>query len=170
MLGKLAKWLRILGYDTLYWRGNNPQMLKEKGRGRIFITRSTATFSHGGSFKGVILVRDDNPELQLRSVMRELTLKIDEDRIFSRCPVCNSQLQEIPKEDVEGRVPNFVFSTYSEFSSCLECSRIYWKGTHLESMRRKIAELSSHGIKVRKRGWRDENHKGEGKGKEANPR
>ena len=150
MLGKLAKWLRILGYDTLYWRGNDWQMLKEKGRGRIFITRSTATFPHGGSFKGVILVRDDNPELQLRSVMRELTLKIDEHRIFSRCLVCNSQLQEIPKEDVEGRIPNFVFSTYSEFSSCLECSRIYWKGTHQESMRRKIAELSSHGIKVRK--------------------
>ncbi len=150
MLGKLAKWLRILGYDTLYWRGNDWQMLKEKGRGRIFITRSTAPFSHGGSFKGVILVREDNPDLQLRSVMRELTLKIDEQRIFSRCLVCNSQLQEIPKEDVEGRVPDFVFSTYSEFSSCLKCSRIYWKGTHQESMLRKIAALSSHETGVRK--------------------
>ncbi len=152
MLGKLAKWLRILGYDTLYWRGNDWQMLKEKGRGRIFLTRSTAKFSHGGTFKGVILIRDDNPKLQLKSVMGELALKIDEHRIFSRCLVCNRQLKEIPKEEVEGRVPDFVFSTYSEFSSCPECSRIYWKGTHQEDMRKKIAELSSHGMGGRKRG------------------
>ena len=151
MLGKLAKWLRILGYDTLYWRGNDWQMLMEKGRGRIFFTRTTK-FSHGGSFQGVILVRDDNPDLQLRNVIRELDLKIDEHRIFSRCLICNRQLKKIPKKEVEGRVPDFVLSTNSEFSSCSECSRIYWKGTHQENMRRKIVELSSHVIRVRERG------------------
>ena len=151
MLGKLAKWLRILGYDTLYWRGNNWQMLMEKGRGRIFFTRTTK-FSHVGSFQGVILVHDDNPDLQLRSVIRDLDLKIDEHRIFSRCLICNRQLKKIPKKEVGGRVPDFVLSTYSEFSSCPECSRIYWKGTHQENMRRKITELSSHVIRVRERG------------------
>lgn len=143
MLGRLAKWLRILGYDTLYWRGNDWQTLKEKGKGRILLTRTT-TVSPGGDFQGVILVREDNPDLQLRSVTRELGLKIDEHRIFSRCLICNRQLEKIPKEEVEGKVPDFVFSTYSEFSSCPGCSRIYWRGTHHENMRKKILELSSH--------------------------
>ena len=143
MLGRLAKWLRILGYDTLYWRGNDWRILMEKGKDRILLTRTTK-FSHGGNFQGVILVREDNPDLQLRSVIRELGLKIDEHRIFSRCLICNRQLEKIPKEEVEGKVPDFVFSTYSEFNSCPECSRIYWKGTHQENMRKKIVELSPH--------------------------
>jgi uncharacterized protein with PIN domain len=121
MLGRLAKWLRILGYDTLYWRGNDWRILMEKGRDRILLTRTTK-FSHGGNFQGVILVREDNPDLQLRSVIKELGLKIDEHRIFSRCLICNRQLEKISPE----------------------CSRIYWKGTHQESMRKKVVELSSH--------------------------
>jgi uncharacterized protein with PIN domain len=143
MLGRLAKWLRILGYDTLYWREDNWRMLAEKGRGRILITRTTK-LPREGQFQGIILVREDNPELQLRSVIRELGLKIDEHHIFSRCLICNRQLEKIPKEEVEGRVPDFVFSTYSAFNSCPQCSRIYWRGTHQENMRTKLAELSSH--------------------------
>jgi uncharacterized protein with PIN domain len=142
MLGRLAKWLRILGYDTIYWRGNDPRMLVEKGRGRIFLTR-TAKFPHGRNFQSIILVREDDPKLQLRNVIGKLSLKVDERRIFSRCLLCNQKLEKIPKEEVEGRVPDFVFSTYSEFRSCPQCSRIYWKGTHQENMRMKINELSS---------------------------
>ena len=141
MLGKLAKWLRILGYDTLYWRGNDWELLVEKGRGRIFLTRTT-TLPPGGNFREVILVREDNPDLQLRSVMRELGLRMDQHRIFSRCVICNRQLQKIPKEEVEGRVPEFVFSNHSKFNFCPGCSRIYWKGTHQENMRKRITELS----------------------------
>jgi uncharacterized protein with PIN domain len=143
MLGRLAKWLRILGYDTLYWRGNDWQVLVEKGRDRIFLTRTTK-FPPGGNFQGVTLVREDNPNLQLRNVVRELGLKIHEHRFFSRCIICNRQLEKIPKEEVEGRVPDFIFSIYSEFNSCPGCSRIYWKGTHQENMRRKVLELLSH--------------------------
>ncbi|MFQ6079907.1 MAG: Mut7-C RNAse domain-containing protein [Thermodesulfobacteriota bacterium] len=143
MLGRLAKWLRILGYDTLYLRGNDWQTLKEKGRGRILLTR-TMKLPHGGNFRRVTPVGEDNPDLQLRSVIKELGLKIDEHRFFSRCLICNRQLEKIPKEEVEGRVPDFVFSTYSEFNSCPTCSRIYWKGTHQENMRKKILELLSH--------------------------
>jgi hypothetical protein len=140
-LGKLSKWLRILGYDTLYWRGGDWQFLVEKGRGRIFLTRTTK-LPHGGDFRKVILVREDNPELQLRSIIRELGLKIDEHRIFSRCLICNRQLQGIPRDEVEGRVPDFVFSNHSDFNVCPGCSRIYWKGTHQENIRKKIIELS----------------------------
>ncbi|NIS60378.1 MAG: hypothetical protein GTO13_06690 [Proteobacteria bacterium] len=143
MLGRLARWLRILGYDTLYWRGNDWQALVEKGRGRIFLTR-TMRLPHRGNFRRITLVREDNPDLQLRNVIRELGLKIDEHRLFSRCIICNRQLGKIPKEDVEGRVPAFIFSTYSEFHSCPGCSRIYWKGTHQENMRKKVLELLSH--------------------------
>jgi hypothetical protein len=114
----------------------------EKGRGRILLTRNTK-FSHGENFEGIIVVREDNPDLQLRSVMRELGLKIDEQRIFSRCLICNRELGRMPKQEVEGKVPEFVFSTYSEFRSCPECSRIYWKGSHQDNIRKKIAELLS---------------------------
>lgn len=141
MLGKLAKWLRILGYDTLYWRGEDWRNLVKKGKGRIFLTRATK-LPHGGDFREVILVREDNPDLQLRAVMRQLGLKTDEHRMFSRCVICNRQLQNLPKEEVEGRVPDFVFSNHSEFNVCPGCSRIYWKGTHQENMRKKITGLS----------------------------
>ena len=135
--------MRILGYDTIYWRGNDPQVLMEKGRGRILLTRNTK-FPHGGSFQGIIVVREDNPDLQLRIVMRKLSLKVDEQRIFSRCLICNQELKKVPKHELEVRIPEFVFSTYSEFRSCPECSRIYWKGSHQDNIRKKIAELSSH--------------------------
>ncbi len=142
MLGRLAKWLRILGYDTIYWRGDDARALMEMGRGRIFLTR-TAKFPRGGGFQGIIVVREDDPKLQLRNIIGKLGLKVDERRIFSRCLLCNQQLGKVPKEEVEGRVPDFVFSAYSEFRSCPQCSRIYWKGTHQENMRMKIAELLS---------------------------
>lgn len=106
------------------------------------MTRRTK-LPQGGDFKGVIVVREDDPQLQLRSVVRELDLKIDHRRVFSRCLICNSPLEGIPKEEVEGRVPDFVFSAHSEFRSCPGCSRIYWKGTHQENMWKKIEELSS---------------------------
>ena len=143
MLGRLAKWLRILGYDTLYWRGNDWRVLVEKGKDRILLTR-TAKLPHGGNFRGITLVREDNPNLQLRNIIWELDLKIDENRFFTRCIICNRQLEKIPKEEVEGRVPDFIFSTYSEFNSCPGCSRVYWKGTHQENMRKKVLELLSH--------------------------
>ena len=107
------------------------------------LTRNTK-FPHGGSFQGIIVVREDNPDLQLGSVTRKLSLKVDEQRIFSRCLICNRELEKMPKQEVEGRVPEFIFSTYSEFRSCPECSRIYWKGSHQDNIRKKIAELSSH--------------------------
>jgi uncharacterized protein with PIN domain len=142
MLGRLAKWLRILGYDTIYWRGNDQRALVERGRGRIFLTRTT-TFPHGRNFQNIIVVQEDDPKLQLRNVIVTLGLKVDERRIFSRCLLCNQKLKEISKEEVEGRVPDFVFSAYSEFMSCPQCSRIYWQGTHQENMRMKINELLS---------------------------
>jgi uncharacterized protein with PIN domain len=142
MLGRLAKWLRILGYDTLYWQGNDPKALLDKESDRIFLTR-TVKFPHGETFRRILLIREDDPDLQLKSVIRELGLKIDDDRLFSRCVICNEQLQKIPKDKAEGKVPDFVFSTHSEFNSCPGCSRVYWRGTHQENMRKKVAELSS---------------------------
>ena len=142
MLGRLAKWLRILGYDTLYWRGSDPKALLKKGSGRIFLTR-TVKFPHGETFRKVLLIREDDPDLQLKSVIRELGLKVDDCRLFSRCVLCNEQLRRIPKEEAEGKVPDFVFSTHSDFHSCPACSRIYWEGTHQEHMRKKVAELFS---------------------------
>lgn len=129
-LGKLAKWLRILGYDCVYYSkkdisGLIIQALREK---RVLVTRSSAfTKFHGIR---IIVSGSDFVEEQLDELTRELDLPLDDSGIFRICVECNTPLEDIKKEEVRDRVPEYVYNTQDLFKRCPVCDKIFWKGTH----------------------------------------
>jgi len=128
MLGGLAKWLRILGFDTYYLR----QGLEEPMPERILLT-CRSTRPHQPRIKGwldVIHLSSTHTQAQLKEILDALHLKKEDLQLLSRCTVCNHLLVKVSSEDVLSRVPEYVWSSHTEFSKCGLCNRIYWPGTH----------------------------------------
>jgi uncharacterized protein with PIN domain len=142
MLGKLAKELRILGYDTIYYRGEDARQLIQLARqeGRVILTRSTKILPKKSEDR-IFRVTEDRPGLQLKELIQKGQITLDEEAFFSRCLICNSLLNEIPREKAEGKVPDFIFYQQKAFFRCPQCRRIYWQGSHQENMQRKLEEL-----------------------------
>jgi uncharacterized protein with PIN domain len=142
MLGKLAKELRMLGYDTIYYQGENAYPLIKLAReeGRAILTRNTKLIPKRPE-DTIIRVMEDKPPLQLRELIQKKVISLNEKNFFSRCLLCNILLVEIPREESEGKVPDFIFYQQKEFFRCPQCLRIYWKGSHQDHMQRKINEL-----------------------------
>ncbi len=147
MLGKLSKWLRILGFDTLYYRKQGIDSLlflaiKEK---RHILTRNTRLKDRNDIKKNLLFIKDNAPMKQLTEVIEHYMLQIKPDNLFTRCLICNQKLKEISTELVQDRVPDYVASTEKSFSICPRCKRIFWKGTHFENIQQKIKKLLSSG-------------------------
>jgi uncharacterized protein with PIN domain len=142
MLGKLVKELRMLGYDTVYYRGENTYQLIRVARedGRVILTRSTKLLPKRPEDR-IIRVTEGKPALQLRELIQKGYVSLKEETFFSRCLLCNILLDAIPREEAEGKVPDFIFYQQIHFSRCPQCSRIYWQGSHPENMKKKIDEL-----------------------------
>jgi hypothetical protein len=141
MLGKLAKWLRILGYDTLYSRTlSNDRFLALADEGRILLSRNTRLVGKMAP-DGLIFVEANDPKMQLQGVISFLGLKPDPDKFFSRCTVCNGLLEPVEPEDVVGKVPDHIWTGHDRFSECTTCGRVYWPGSHLTRSRREIRRL-----------------------------
>jgi len=141
MVGKLARWLRILGYDTLYFKEIDNSRLLELARseGRWLITRDARLLERRPGLPHT-LIRDDRPERQLQQIVRELHLSPSAG-LLTRCIECNTVLESIPKEQARTSVPPYVFRTQEQFSRCPDCGRLYWKGTHEERIRERIKKL-----------------------------
>ncbi|HID64772.1 MAG TPA: hypothetical protein EYP49_18805 [Anaerolineae bacterium] len=137
MLGRLAKWLRILGYDTAYFPHLDDDQLVRLARaeGRLLLTRDRGLARRRGL--QCLLIESDYLEEQLDQILAELALT--EEHSFSRCPVCNTPLQKVEKTGLEGRVPPHIFRTHKDFSLCPNCDKIYWPGTHWARMQEKLA-------------------------------
>jgi len=140
-LGKLAKWLRLLGFDTLY----EPEIkalpfIETLEEDRIVLTRTQRTKKKWVSRKH-IFIESDHLEQQLDQVVRELDLKVADTRPFSRCLQCNVQIVVTKKDSVRGRVPDYIFETQDFFQKCPKCGRIYWPGTHTQRSLEKIRSL-----------------------------
>ena len=135
-LGKLAKWLRILGYDTVYHAKEDiPAIVVQALReGRIILTRSSTV----ANYKGVqaVVVKHDLVEDQMDQVMNKLGLSVEEASLFQICVECNMALEVIPKEDVKGKIPEYVYETQNEFKRCPQCDKIFWKGTHWDMVKK----------------------------------
>ncbi|MBW1708452.1 MAG: Mut7-C RNAse domain-containing protein [Deltaproteobacteria bacterium] len=128
MLGGLAKWLRLLGLDTYYLRHGPKKPLPD----RILLTRRSNR-PHQPRLHGwleIINLSSNDTKSQLRESVQRLGLNKEDARPLSRCNTCNRLLEKVSKDDVLGRVPEFVFSYHNEFSLCPGCGRVYWPGTH----------------------------------------
>lgn len=141
-LGKLAKWLRILGYDTVYWRSDDLRGLLRRAQeeGRALITKDTKLYQGKGSLRA-LLIREDNPFLQLQEVVHLFELPVTEDMLFTRCLTCNTPLEDVAPEEVKGEVPDYIYHTHQEFSRCPFCRKVYWAGTHYGHMARVVKRL-----------------------------
>ncbi len=132
MLGRLATWLRLLGYDTAYLpEADDPELARRaRAEDRILLTRDVELTRRRG-IKSV-LIASERIEEQLRQMAREqhLTARL----AFSRCAVCNTPLEEVDKGTLKGAVPPYVFQTQTHFRRCPICHRIYWRGTHWARM------------------------------------
>jgi len=149
MLGKLAKELRMLGYDTAYYRGQDAHELIQLARQqeRVILTRDKE-LTRNTEKDRIIQIKEDKPSLQLKELLDQDIIALNEDSLFSRCLLCNSPLDEMTREEVEGKVPEFIFYQENEFYVCPRCHRIYWPGSHLERMQKRLkALISIQGVK-----------------------
>ena len=140
-LGKLARYLRLLGFDSLYENDfDDPTIVAISVRERrIILTRDKGILKNGAVTHGYWL-RATQPREQLREVMRmfDLQRRIEP---FSRCLVCNGELLGVDTEAVLERLPAKVRECYDVFVRCGNCDRIYWAGSHYERMRELVEEL-----------------------------
>lgn len=133
MLGKLTKWLRLLGFDTFYDANIEKDRLIHNviSDDRTLLTRNTQLIKMRILRDRSFLIKSDLYKEQLVEVLRHFNL-CRAIQPFSRCLLCNEELIEVNKEDVEEKVPPYVFSTQESFSTCLHCKRIFWSATHVQ--------------------------------------
>lgn len=132
MLGTLARWLRLCGFDTVFDPAlDDPEIAARAAReGRVVLTRDRGLLARRLVTRG-LLVEDADLGTQLRQVIEAFRLEVPEGALFSRCAACNGAVREVAaKEEVAGRVPPFVLRTHDAFLRCPDCGRIYWAGTH----------------------------------------
>ena len=141
MLGRLARMLRLLGYDTEY----SPEMttarlreLAERGE-RIVLTRGQAEKRFPG-LTNVFSVQSEHAPDQLREVVERFKLET-RSGLWTRCTLCNGMIEKAEKAGVQALIPAKVFDVYEEFFRCAACGHVYWKGSHVERVLKNLAAL-----------------------------
>lgn len=140
MLGKLSRWMRILGFDVIFMKDDDEIILEtaEKER-RIILTKDTRIGSR--RLKGKIyFVENEDWIKQLKEVLDKFSLweKIEP---FTRCPDCGTPLKIVMKERVKYLVPSFIYNQKESFSFCKKCEKVFWEGTHIDDMEKKVNSI-----------------------------
>jgi len=140
MLGKLAKYLRILGFDAVY--AASPAALdrcRVHDGDRVLLTRQKGP----SLFAKTVHINQENAAEQLREIKALIKPAITRSAVLGRCIQCNVALIEADKADVEPRVPEFVYHHYRLFKICPSCKRVYWEGSHTSGMAALLKEMLS---------------------------
>jgi uncharacterized protein with PIN domain len=145
MLGRLARWLRLLGYDTLYFSQIEDRLLLKIAReeDRVLLTKDTRIVKVRG-LRNFLLLTDNDPFVQLKEVVKSFHLKTDREKsnsIEHRCVLCNAVLEDIPRNEARGAVPEYVYQNSRIFRKCQDCVKLYWDGTHPGKFRKKLSEV-----------------------------
>ena len=140
-LGKLARYLRIAGFDTSY--NNNakdPQLIEQmQAENRVLLTRDKKLLMHRVVKHGY-LVRSTNPEKQLEEVFERYNLFGKADP-YTICIHCNTELRAVSKESVKDELEPLTKRYFHCFSRCPECGQIYWRGSHRQRLKPKVKKL-----------------------------
>lgn len=133
-LGKLARWLRLLGFDTLYSNHYSDHEIVEMaaGQGRFILTCDIRLLMHG-SVRWGRWIRERQPRRQLAEVVGRLSLR-RHFAPFTRCMCCNGLLAPASRSDVRNRVPPLAAQLYDLFARCTGCGKVYWEGSHMGGM------------------------------------
>jgi uncharacterized protein with PIN domain len=140
-LGKLAAYLRMLGFDATYKNSFTDVELVaiSAGERRILLTRDRGLLKHTAVTHGYWL-RETDSRRQIAEIVRRCDLS-GAVRPFTRCMACNAQLNPVSKEEVRCLVPARIAEVYDEFLRCEQCGRVYWKGSHYDRMRQWVETL-----------------------------
>ncbi len=142
MLGSLARWLRFLGYDTLYPEAMDDTGILRLARddGRVLLTRDKELASRAAGLGH--LVRSDVLDEQLAEVRQRFGLDISGERLLTRCSLCNAVLAGMERGEAEkAGVPAAILRRHDRFWRCPGCGQLYWPGSHYERIMGKIVEL-----------------------------
>ncbi len=141
MLGRLARWLRLLGFDCAYDADVADADLVRRGvqEGRIVLSRDRA-LPQEWWVSGIHLIRAEDVRSQLAELLEHFPLA-PEIRLFSRCAECNRTLRSATPGDVAGRVPQRILESQEAFAECPGCGRVYWEGSHTDRIRRLVDAL-----------------------------
>lgn len=143
MLGKLTRWLRILGYNVKYSNSlDDAQLLMiAKKERRVLLTRDLELYQRAVA-RGIktFYVNGQTEAENLAKLSKKFGISLEVDMAISRCPKCNARVRPIQKEKVADRVERSTFSRYSEFWECPKCEQIYWQGAHWIRIRKTLEE------------------------------
>lgn len=138
MLGRLAKWLRILSFDAVYAQSDDHELARRaRAEDRVLLTRDKELAKRRGI--RALLIDVDELDDQLAQVVAAFDLEPALD--MARCPVCNVRLQPIDRASVWDRVPPYVYEQHRVFRECPSCGKVYWRGSHWRRMQRRVAGL-----------------------------
>lgn len=142
MLGRLAKWLRMLGYDTIYKTPTTDSSLVNQAfrEQRVMLTRDTRLIERKYIPRYVLIKSDDYNE-QLRQIIKDLNLLPEPNLFFSRCLLCNTEIESISKDLAQQKIPPYIYNTQERFLRCPKCDKIYWAGTHVEMAKERLKEI-----------------------------
>jgi hypothetical protein len=166
MLGSLARWLRFLGYDTLYPRllDDTDVLHMAEKEDRMLLTRDRELAGRAGS-RGKLIASVELDE-QIHQLHNAFGLHLDGERLMLRCPKCNTMLEAISKDEVRKiageracvpgveQIPPMVLERQDDFWRCPGCDQIFWRGSHYDRIMDKIGELGK-GSREQATGSRD---------------
>jgi uncharacterized protein len=137
MLGRLARWLRLMGYDAAYWRDGSDEALiaAAKAADRLIVTRDHALAGRRGV--RALLITSEALDEQLAEAQAALG---GDPKPFTRCSECNGALVDLPHAAARDLVPLYVWQTQAQFRRCSGCGRIYWKGTHWPALHGRLEQ------------------------------
>ncbi|MEM2953097.1 MAG: Mut7-C RNAse domain-containing protein [Candidatus Bathyarchaeia archaeon] len=149
MLGKLTRWLRMLGHNVKYSNKLDDSQLITiaKKERRILLTRDLELYQQATA-KGVqaFYMEGQTEAERLAKLAKKFGINLDIDMATSRCPKCNTRVKPLPKEKVADKVEKTTFSYYNEFWQCPKCGQIYWQGAHWTRIR-KTLETAKENLK-----------------------
>ena len=141
-VGKLCKWLRILGYDVSYYSPIDDAELIRKAvqENRIILTRDSG-IPKWNMVKNCLLLESIDTFEQLKQVVKHFKLPVSKELIFTRCIECNVPVVDVSKTDVKDKIPPYVRKTHEEFVQCPSCGKVYWAGSHYDNVLKRLEEI-----------------------------
>ena len=143
MLGKLTRWLRMLGQDVKYSKSlYDEQLIKTaKTENRVLLTRDLKLYQLARK-RGVdtTLVKGATEAEKLAGLARRFDFRLEIDVAVSRCPKCNTPIRPVSKGEIVDRIPEATSTYYDEFWECLGCGQIYWRGSHWKRIEKTLKE------------------------------
>lgn len=143
MLGKLTRWLRMLGHDVEYTGSMDDKELLQKAKkeNRILLTRDLELYQQAiARGAEAFLIESPNQTANLAKLAKRFGFKLEIDVKVSRCPKCNTRIKPVSKTDVVSKIPETTSSYYNEFWECLGCQQVYWRGAHWKRIEETLTE------------------------------